>query len=80
MVSVCEYACVSEVARGGRKRVLDSLGLELQAVVSLLTWLLRTNLGSLQEQCVCALVTAEPSSQALDGVNYMSVRIFLCRL
>jgi hypothetical protein len=34
------------VARGGQKRVLDPLQLELQPVVSCLMWVLRTELRS----------------------------------
>ena len=50
------FMCLSPVcayhvsADGVQKRVSDPLELELQAVLSRLTWVLGTNLESLQEQ------------------------------
>jgi hypothetical protein len=42
--------CVCLVAHRGQKREADLLEWELQAVVSHLTWVLRTDLGSSERQ------------------------------
>lgn len=45
--------CISHVNAGaprGQQEALDSLELELQAIVSRLTWVLGTELGTLKEQ------------------------------
>lgn len=49
-VSVHGFACVYD--RTVQKRALDLLDLELQAVMSCLTWALGENSGLLQEQCM----------------------------
>lgn len=55
---------------GGQKKELD-LELELQEVVSLLTWLLDLNLGLLEQQQV--LLTSHLSSTSKIFFNYMYV-------
>lgn len=45
-VCVCMWVCSPEIRCFQRPEVSDSLDLELQAVVSLLTWILGINLGS----------------------------------
>lgn len=41
---MCVGMCISAVARGGQKRALDPLELQLQVDISQLTWVLRTGL------------------------------------
>lgn len=43
------YAHLVAVVHGGQKRMLDSLELKLQVVVSCLTWVLGSNLHPLEE-------------------------------
>ena len=45
-VSMSVYAIISEDALGSQKRALDALSVQLRMVVSHLTWILRTKLGS----------------------------------
>lgn len=62
--TVPECMCVHYMqpgGRGGQRRVLTPLDLELQAVVSSLVWALGTELGSSERQQ--ALLVAEPSLQ-----------------
>lgn len=50
---ICIYACMClsvhmlAGAHRGKKKVLDTLDLELQATVNCLTWVFKTKLGSL---------------------------------
>lgn len=41
---MCVDMCMSAVAHGGQKRAVDPFELELQVVISQLTWVLRTGL------------------------------------
>lgn len=61
---MCEYVHLSAGAHRDQKRASDLLEMELQLVVSLLLWVLRIELGSLQDQC--AHLSAEPSLQPQD--------------
>lgn len=61
------FKCVCSDTCRGRKRALDFLELELQGVVSYLTWVLGTELGFLQEKNTLLSHLASPIMEYLEG-------------
>lgn len=75
---VCRDGCATAVSAEAGKRVSEPQELELQGVVSRLTWVLGAGLGSPAK--VTPLSTAKPSFQPLGDLYNSSIGILLARL
>ena len=58
-----------------RKSVLDLLDLEVQAVVSCLTWVLRMNSDPLQEWCISQLLGQAEATELLEKTAFKAPNI-----